>query len=281
MSASAKITVILLLGLPLVAWFLPVQPRQPVSVADSSPVSETSSSSAPSVASDLKAMDPVIMPPASDSDDLAKSNAPPEAPIEEAPDVEMSWAKEMRELKELAAKDPDAALEQVAQEPTKEDRNNALKEVCLQIARQDPAKAMTAAWCLGLGKFVDDPAESAALEKLAGQWAAADLPTALAWACEQPTDEEERRDQVMKGLASVLSQSSPEVAACLVGEQMSPDGRAQFEATMVVVRQWAAQDFAGAAAWVALFPEGPIQDRGTEELAKGLFSQQSSANQQN
>jgi hypothetical protein len=62
---------------------------------------------------------------------------------------------------------------------------------------------------------------------------------------------------------------------------MSPDGRAQFEATMVVVRQWAAQDFAGAAAWVALFPEGPIQDRGTEELAKGLFSQQSSANQQN
>ena len=201
-------------------------------------------------------------------DGLAESNAPAAATAEEVPDVEIGWAKEMRELKELAVKDPDAALAQVAQTSDKEERKAALKEVCLLVAGKDPAKAMTAAWRLELGKFAEGPTESAALEDLARQWAAADLSAAFAWAVQQPVDEEERRDRVMKGIATAWSQTAPTEAARLVSEQINPDSNVQIDAAMTVLRQWAAQDYTGAATWVDHFPEGWMQDRAKEELAK-------------
>lgn len=180
--------------------------------------------------------------------------------------------KEMRELKELAARDPDAALTQVAQMPDKEERVSALKAVCLQIAEKDPAKALTSAWELGLGHIADELSDGKTLEKLAGQWAVVDLSAALTWAGNQPGDEEKRRDLVMKGIASVWSQTSPEDAALLVTTQMTPEHE-QFEAAMDVVRKWAVKDYDRAAAWVDMFPEGPIRDRAREELSSAITNQ--------
>ena len=204
--------------------------------------------------------------------DTSSEKSGPEEPADEG-----SWAKELRELKKLAAKDPDTALAQVAQMSNKEERKAAARAVCLQLAPQDPAKAMTAAWGLGLGQFADESVENAVLEHLAKQWAEVDLVKAFAWASALPADEESRRDRVVKGIAMALSQIAPTEAARMVAERINPDSSVQIEATMEVLRQWAARDYEGAIDWVALFPDGPFLDRGIGELAKAKSSQLRSA----
>lgn len=212
---------------------------------------------------------PTVAPAASDPLPApAKKDSPPAAKAKDKPpEFEDSWARELRELKELAAKDPDAALARVSRMPEKHERRAATEKVCLVIADKDPAKAMTGAWNLELGLMADRSAESETLEILAKQWANVDLVKAFVWASALPPDEEARRDHIIKGIASAVSQSTPSVAARLVSEQMSPDSSVKVEATLDVLRQWAARDYAGAMAWAALFPEGPLRERGLEELA--------------
>lgn len=189
------------------------------------------------------------------------------------PALEDSWAKELRQLKTLAAKDPDAALAQVSKMPEKHERRAATEQVCLVIAEKNPAKAMTGAWKLDLGLMAEEAAETETLEALAKQWASADLVKAFVWASALPPDEESRRDHIIKGIASAVSQITPSVAARLVNEQMSADSSLKMEATLEVLRQWAARDYAGAMAWAAVFPEGPLRERGLEELASAGSNQ--------
>jgi hypothetical protein len=192
--------------------------------------------------------------------------------FEEIPAIEGSWTRELRQLSELAVHDAEAALERVSRMSVIEEREAALKEVCLALAESDPALAMRAAWHLQLGSL-GGLSESTALENLASRWASADLKAALSWIDQQPIDDAGKRDRVVKGIASVWSQSAPADAARLVAEQMSPDF-SQFDAAINLVGRWAAIDFSGAAAWVALFPEGPVQDRARKELSKAVPSQQ-------
>lgn len=184
------------------------------------------------------------------------------------PAVQRSWEQELRDLKTLAAKNPDAALAQVAKMPDKHEQKAAAKEVCLIVAEKYPAKAMAAAWKLDLGKFSNELAENMALENLAKKWADADLMKAFAWASALPPDEEGRRDRVVKGIASTVAAVDPAVAARMVAQQINPDSGVQIDAVMDVLHHWAAKDFAAATAWAARFPQGPIRDRGLEELAR-------------
>jgi hypothetical protein len=249
-----------LFALALAASFLAVYWRKPTPAVVSAPVF-------PSSLNDANASDRGLALPGANTVALAESNAPAENMADAKPVLDV-WGQTLRQVRELAAKNPTAALAWVGQLRLKEDRMTFLKEVCLQIARQDPAKAMTAAWDFGLGHFADESSDLVTLEKLAGQWAAADLPAALAWIGRQPADEEGRRDRVMQSLASALSQTWPEAAADLVATQMTPDNPPQINAAMTVVAQWAARNYAGASAWVDLFPKGPIQERAKKELAK-------------
>ena len=267
-----KKTALLLLGLIVVAWLLVEYLRKPVAAIDSTPVPTPEATEPANFSAPVPASLPQV------TDNLTESNAPAEV---EVPAFEGFWAKERRELLELAAKDPDAALAQVAQMPEKEERMNALKAVCLQVAEKDPAKAMTSAWRLQLGHFADESSDSVALENLAKQWAAVDLVEAFAWAIQLPADEEWRRDRVMKGIATAWSPTAPEDAARLVSEQINPDSNLQIDAAMTVLRQWAARDYAGAAAWVDRFPDGWMRERGKEELAKAASSQKPSETKSN
>lgn len=191
----------------------------------------------------------------------------PEKPDEALTEIENSWVKELRELRELAATDPDAALTRVAQMPDKHERKIAAEAVCLIAALKDPEKAMTAAWALDLGKFADEATDNTALENLAKQWAKVNLIEAFVWASALPADEEWRRDRVVKGIASALAQIAPAEAARMVAKHINSESSVQVEAAMEVLRQWALHDYAGAIAWAALFPEGAIRDRGIDELA--------------
>ncbi len=219
----------------------------------------------------------VEMPTTSSQPSNVRPNTPfaTPAPVESVseavehslPVMSGNWDQDRRTLKALAAKDPDAALAQVAKMPDKHEQKAAAKEICLIVAEKNPAKAMTAAWKLELGRFSNEMAESMALENLAKKWADADLVKAFAWASALPPDDEGRRDRVVKGIASTVAAVDPAVAARMVAQQINPDSGVQIDAVMDVLRHWAARDYKGATAWAAGFPEGPIRDRGFEELA--------------
>ena len=215
----------------------------------------------------------VIVAPNQDLDETDNDETSEDNGVE-VPVAESNWARELREMKELAARQPGAALAQVADLADKDEREIATKEICLVVAQAHPAEAMTAAWDLELGRD-GGLSEQAALEKLAEQWAMADLPAAFAWASGKPVDEDGRRDLVLKGIASVWAQTLPREAARLVAEDMSPD-HVQFEAAMNVLSQWVARDPEGAAAWVELFPPGPLRDAARAQLAKAASRQNSS-----
>jgi hypothetical protein len=197
-----------------------------------------------------------------------QGNAPADKSVAEPLLTEGSWAKEMRELRELTRRDPQAALTLAAQQPTREERDEALKAVCLQLAQTDPALALTTAWSFQIGLEGNSETDTRALENMANRWAMTDLPTALAWASEQPaTAQDARRDWIMKGLASAWAKTSPEAAARLVAEQISP-GPVQAQAAMEVLIPWATSDFADATAWAEQFPSGALREMALAKLAR-------------
>ncbi|MBC8095951.1 MAG: hypothetical protein H7Y43_09075 [Akkermansiaceae bacterium] len=202
---------------------------------------------------------------------LPGDNANAEEMLVETTVTEGSWATEMRELRELTIQDPDAALTLAAEQPTREERDEAVREVCLQLARLDPARALTNAWRLQLGKDSDGSTDYMALENISKRWAETDLAAAIAWVSEQKSGEnDDRRDWILKGLASVSSKFLPTDAARLVSEQILP-GQVQLQAALAVLKQWAALDFDSASAWAEQFPEGGIRDSAREQLTQ-LFS---------
>lgn len=181
---------------------------------------------------------------------------------------EGSWRSEMRELRNLAKLDPAAALALALRQSSLEEREGALREVCVEVSRWDPEGALLTAWHWQLGQSGDGAAENAALENLAGKWAAVDFISAFAWASGQPSNENDsRRDRVMKGFALSLSKTSPADAAWIVAEQIPP-GPVQIEAALAVLGQWAARDPEGAKAWASRFPEGGLRDSAFENLAR-------------
>lgn len=181
--------------------------------------------------------------------------------------VESSWAKELRELRALAAAAPAAAISRVALYADKHERKTAAKAVCLVVAEKDPAMAMTSAWQFGLGRYTDEASENLALENLAERWAHADLPQALAWANSLPADDESRRDRVWKGIASEVGKEFPDIAAQLVNETVTPDTRVRADATIEILRRWAAKDYPNASTWASQLPDAATRDRGIDELA--------------
>ena len=213
----------------------------------------------------------IALPPTARSDSkpltAAGNEASPDNSQEKTRVSEGSWARELRELRALAATNPNAALTRVAQLSDKHERKSAARTVCLVVGARDPAKAMQAAWHFDLGRFSDEPFEYAALESLAKQWAEADLPKAVVWASALPGDDETRRDRVIKGIASALARVAPQEAARMVAQQIHPDSAVQVDAAMDVLRTWAAREYTAAVAWASLFPEGPLRERGIDELA--------------
>lgn len=203
----------------------------------------------------------VVAPMSSESSDETSESSAAE------PDGETSWAQEMRQLKELAASDPAAALELVRAMPDKHERRSAATEVCLIIAARDPRGAALAAWELGLGMLSDEADENAALERIARRWAESDVAAAFFWASSLPPDEEARRDRVFKGIAGALASLAPATAAQIVTGDIDPDSSVRADAVIDVLRPWAAKDVRGAIAWAALFPEGHIRERSLDELA--------------
>jgi len=271
---------LLLLGLTLAICLVAFWVRKPGSAAAPAVVTEQdSSNAAPAAAGGIEMTSSVATPTALNSAGSAENNAPKNKSAQKLLAME-----KIRELKELMATnsysdlDPRyayPALGAVFDITNRVDKMAALKELCLQLATKDPNQAMTAAWVMELGKLPDDPSEREVLAKVAEQWAAADFQGVFSWAANMPPDEEGRRDLIMNDLAEYLRRLSPEDAARLVTDQPSPESE-RFENAMTVFCGWAGREYASAAAWAELLPNGPIQDRAKAKLAEAQAIQQQS-----
>jgi hypothetical protein len=230
-----------------------VTPDQPADPATSNTSPNTPSPEAHVAANPQFAQDSQIAPESKP----ATVHAPAQDPKQKIAAIE---AKDqlLRNLRDWAAKYPEAALASVLKLPPGNDRDEALASVCLGLAETDPADAVETAQGLHLENQPGD-----VMGNLVQQWATADVSSALDWANDQPPGAQ--RDSLMSRVAFVLSQAAPSDAANLVTEQIPP-GPAQDEAVMTVVNQWGNQDLAAAAAWVKNFPEGPLQARAVAEL---------------
>lgn len=153
--------------------------------------------------------------------------------------------------------DASRALEWATKLSKADGREDAISGVCTEMAQSNPQAAIAAADRLGVGN------DKGVLENLAQLWAATDLDAALAWAERSPPTPS--RDLLLARVAYAQSHTQPLQAASLVVEKIRP-GPVQDEAAIAILHQWALRDPAMAAAWLEKFPDGPLRQRGQEEL---------------
>lgn len=157
----------------------------------------------------------------------------------------------------LARADRADALSWATAIPDRFEREEATAVVLAEISLTDPGQAVR------LRQDTIPPADDAVLQDLVQRWAEKDLATTLDWAASLPPGEQ--RDRVHARIAYVQSQSSPESAASLIVERMSP-GQAREEALVSVLHQWARIDSAAARRWIQELPTGALQDRAAAEV---------------
>lgn len=159
----------------------------------------------------------------------------------------------------LARKDRGRALAWVSSLQDAVEREDAMAVVLGEISMTDPAAAVRLRQEASLPAG-DDPV----LENLTQRWAESDLHSALQWADSLPPGDQ--RDHVTARAAYVQAQASPEAAATLIMDRMSP-GLAQEEALISVLHQWAQRDLGAAQIWVKQMTPGPVRVRAGVELA--------------
>ncbi len=168
------------------------------------------------------------------------------AAIPEDPDQSRAWARAH----------PAEALAWALKATNGPQRDAVMETVCPQVAETNAAAAVALAERAGSSC-------SNLLENMVLQWAQQDGAAAFAWTRSRPAGEE--RDRLFGRIAFVQSKTSPEEAARLIVEQMSP-GAAQEEAAISVMHQWAQRDATAAMAWAQRFPEGKLRNRAIQEV---------------
>jgi hypothetical protein len=163
----------------------------------------------------------------------------------------------MRVSREWGRSDPHAALRWAKELPVREQQSHCTLMICRAVAESDAELSVRLAE--DAGKLLD----LAALSELVAGWILASPAPAGAWIAHRSPDE---RDQFWNLGVQALAESSPEKAAILAVEHMSP-GFHQDEAVISALHQWVLRDREAAAAWVAQFPEGPLRDRAEGELS--------------
>lgn len=160
-------------------------------------------------------------------------------------------------LDHWAEADAIAAAEWCARLDSGEKRSPWLVRVSNKLAKRDPAAAMA---MLEEHHLAADPA---ATGTVLHHWARRDPDAAAEWISRQA--DEELRDASWNRIALSLSESDPAKAATLAAENISGEVQ-QEEAVISVLHQWILRDRKAAAAWVDLFPEGPLRQRAEEEF---------------
>ena len=129
--------------------------------------------------------------------------------------------------------------------------------LCQGVAAARPEHAMRLAEEHGLG------GDENVTGNIIHSWARLDLSSAIRWAESQA--DAAFRDNAWNRIARSLAESDAATAATLAVEKIAP-GPVQEETVISVLFLWKKRDPEAAAAWVALFPEGPLRERAEGEL---------------
>ncbi|MDQ5978412.1 MAG: hypothetical protein QG602_1386, partial [Verrucomicrobiota bacterium] len=132
------------------------------------------------------------------------------------------------------------------------------------VAQSDRAGALDLSRLLRVGL------EDGSAERMAQIWTEENPRAAVDWAIRQPAGPV--RDRLLARIVHVRAQQDPVEAARLVADGFAP-GTMRDQATLAVVRQWAARDAFAASAWVGAFPAGPLRESAVAELATVSRSQ--------
>lgn len=129
--------------------------------------------------------------------------------------------------------------------------------LCQGVAAARPELAMRLAEEHGLG------GDENVTGNIIHSWASRDPSAAIRWAESQA--DAALRDNAWNRIARRLAESDAATAATLAAEKIDP-GPVQEETVISVLFLWKKRDPEAAAAWVALFPEGPLRERAEGEL---------------
>jgi hypothetical protein len=158
-----------------------------------------------------------------------------------------------------AAMSATAALQWAETLASDAERDATITDVCAELANSNPARAVELR-----AQYPASTVESdAALENFMQQWAAKDSQAALDWTLARP--EGRQRDLLLERIAFVKAQSAPQEAARFVLDQM-PTGKAQSDAVITVLHQWALRDLPAATEWASRFPDDALKTRAADEL---------------
>jgi hypothetical protein len=161
-----------------------------------------------------------------------------------------------RTAREWGRVDPDRALLWAKELPDSQPRSQCVLMICSAVAESDRERAVL------LAETAGDLLDLSAMSSLVAGWVADSPKKAGEW-IERRSPEE--RDRFWNLGVQVLAGQSPEKAATLAVERMSP-GPLQDEAVISALHQWVLKDRKAAAEWVGLFPEGPFRERARGEL---------------
>ncbi len=158
--------------------------------------------------------------------------------------------------------DVDAAETWAAQLSNPTERSMVLGYVAFEEANVNSDRAVQV---LGNQQMSDDR-RTIMVQSLAIQWADQDLQPLYNWLNTLPAGEQ--RDDWFARVALAQARNSPAQAAQMVSDHIAP-GPIQNDAALQVLRQWARQDQAAAAAWVDQFPAA-LHDLAVGVLAGNL-----------
>lgn len=143
--------------------------------------------------------------------------------------------------------------------PEGHDRQAAMTSVAYEAARTDPLEAVRLATELPSGREQEDLIVHAAI-----QWAAVQGEAAAGWAIQIPN--QDLRERLLSGIATSWGESEPAAAATFAVGSLPP-GRPLDDAVVGIVQRWVQKDPRQAAAWVSLFPAGPLRETAVYNIA--------------
>jgi hypothetical protein len=228
-------------------------------------------------ASDLRSKSAVRVPKP-----LAESNARLLSALRSTDPVEHTLALETL-IPELIRRDNHGAMDLLVELKSWERREQALLVASrefgydppvaitwlLRLGNQDEKAICRAAACRRMLETIPEAALSLAgpddtlLEELTAAYVARSPEDGLRWIAEKAAPE--KRDRLLASGIQALAARSPEEAASLAASGIE-DPVLLEEAVISALHQWVLTDRQAAAAWVELFPEGPLRERAEGEL---------------
>ena len=166
---------------------------------------------------------------------------------------------------EFANQEPSEAADWARQLQDEAEKLQALDVVAHEFVRSNPIDAIRLA-----AEFPPSAPRDELICHAAMEWASQDAPGTVDWA--NQIEDQGLREDVLASVATAWADRDPVSAATLAVDELSP-GRTQNDAVVSIVQRWVQQQPEEAAAWVEQFPAGELRLAAIENVVR-IWSEQ-------